>query len=98
MRIRYKTIILPLAKSDIKEAALWYNKQRQGLGKRFTQQVRSKVKTIKVNPHAYSIRYDNVHTASIDIFPFMIHFVIEEEQKIYLYLLYCTRAKIQING
>lgn len=78
----YQIIILPLAKSDIKEAALWYNKQRQGLGKRFTQQVRSKVKTIKVNPHAYRIRYNNVHTAIVDRFPFMIHFIIEEEQKI----------------
>lgn len=29
----YKAIILPLAKDDIKEAALWYNKQQAGLGK-----------------------------------------------------------------
>lgn len=29
----YKSIILPLAKQDIKEAALWYNNKQKGLGK-----------------------------------------------------------------
>jgi hypothetical protein len=31
----FKSIILPLAKEDIREAAKWYNKQQEGLGKRF---------------------------------------------------------------
>jgi len=39
----YKTIILPLAKEDILEAAKWYNKQQEGPGKRFTAEVREKV-------------------------------------------------------
>ncbi len=78
----YKTIILPLAKSDIKEASLWYNKQKQGLGKRFTQQVRSKVEAIKMNPRAYRIRYNNVQTTiKNDVLSFMIHFTIEEEER-----------------
>jgi hypothetical protein len=36
----YKTVILPLAKEDIQEAAKWYNKRQNGLGKRFTTEVR----------------------------------------------------------
>jgi hypothetical protein len=39
----YKSIILPLAKEDVREAAQWYNKQQKGLGKRFTTEVREKV-------------------------------------------------------
>jgi hypothetical protein len=35
----YSVIMLPLAKQDIKEAALWYNKKQKGLGKRFTLSV-----------------------------------------------------------
>lgn len=73
----YQTIILPLAKADIKEAALWYNKQQPGLGKRFTKEVRAKVADIKANPLAYSVRYNDVRTAVVDVFPFMIHFIID---------------------
>jgi hypothetical protein len=43
----YKSIILPLALLDIMESAHWYNKQQKGLGKRFTAQVREKVRFIR---------------------------------------------------
>ena len=75
----HKIIILPLAKAEIKEAALWYNKQQSGLGKRFINELRTKVADIKTNPLAYSIRYKDVRTAIIDKFPFMIHFIIENK-------------------
>jgi len=35
----YKLIILPAAKVDIIEAALWYNKQQSGLGIGFWQKL-----------------------------------------------------------
>lgn len=39
----YKSTIIPPAKEDIKETALWYNKKKTGLGKRFITQIREKV-------------------------------------------------------
>jgi len=78
----YKSIILPLAKQDIKEAAKWYNERQPGLGKRFTQHVRQKVKFIRQNPKAVAIRYDDTRTAVLDVFPYMIHFTIDEENKL----------------
>lgn len=51
----YKSIILPLAKEDIREAAKWYNTKRDGLGKRFTADVRESVRLIKQNPEAFSM-------------------------------------------
>ena len=77
----YKSIILPLAKQDIRDAALWYEEKQSGLGKRFTGQVREKVSFIKKNPDACSIRYDNVHTAVLNKFPFMIHYIIDQNNK-----------------
>lgn len=77
----YKSIILPLAKEDIHEAALWYNKRQDGLGKRFTAEVREKVHFIRQNPNASNIRYDGVRTAVLNVFPFMVHFTIEEKNK-----------------
>jgi len=42
----YKAIISPKAKEDIEEAAHWYNERQKGLGKRFTQEVHSKIDQI----------------------------------------------------
>lgn len=74
----YKSVILPLAKEDIREAAIWYNKQQNGLGKRFTAEVREKVHFIRQNPKASNIRYNSVRTAVLNIFPFMVHYTIDE--------------------
>lgn len=64
----HKSILLPIAKQDIKEAAICYNKQQPGLGKRFTAHLRKKVHYVRQNPNAIAIRYDNVRTALLDIF------------------------------
>jgi plasmid stabilization system protein ParE len=77
----YKSVILPLAKEDIREAAQWYNKQQKGLGKRFTTEVREKVHFIRQNPKASNIRYKNVRTTVLNIFPFMVHYTIDEKNK-----------------
>ncbi len=77
----YKSIILPLAKQDIKEVAKWYNSQKKGLGKRFTASVRKKVSYIRENPEHIAIRYGETRTTKIDTFPYMIHFTIDEENK-----------------
>ncbi len=77
----YKSVILPIAKEDIRKAAKWYNKKRDGLGKRFTADVRETVRHIKQNPKAFNIRYDNVSTAVLSVFPYMIHFNFDEAHK-----------------
>lgn len=77
----YKAIILPLAKLDIADAAAWYNSKRKGLGKQFTNEVRSKVLFIRKNPKASVVRYDDTHCAVLDVFPFMIHYTIDDPRK-----------------
>lgn len=77
----YQAIILPLAKQDISEAANWYNSKQKSLGKRFTQEVRSKVLLIRQNPKVSAIRYNDVHTAVLDVFPFMIHYTVDYQNK-----------------
>ncbi|MCF2496142.1 type II toxin-antitoxin system RelE/ParE family toxin [Dyadobacter chenhuakuii] len=77
----YKPVILPLAKQDIQDAAIWYNEQQADLGKRFLRFVRSKVKRISENPQLYPARYSDVRTAVLDVFPFMIHFQVNEKER-----------------
>jgi plasmid stabilization system protein ParE len=77
----YQAILLPLAKEDIRKARRWYNGKQSGLGKRFTTQVREKVQFIRRNPKGAPIRYDEVRTAVVDVFPFMIHYTVDDAQQ-----------------
>jgi len=74
----YKAIILPSAKEDIRKAAQWYNKQQNGLGLRFLAEVRDVVRFIKQNPLASIIRYNSVRTTVLYVFPFMVHYTVDE--------------------
>ena len=51
------------------------------MGKRFIQEVRNKVLLIRKNPKIYSVRYDAVQTAVLDVFPFMIHYAVDSQKK-----------------
>lgn len=78
----YKSVILPLAKQDIKEAAGWYNERQPGLGKRFAEHLKKTVYYIRQNPKAIAIRYDDTRTILIDTFPYLIHFSIDDDKHI----------------
>ncbi len=80
----YKAIILTLAQEDIREAAAWYNTRQDGLGKRFAADVRKKLLFIQQNPFASPIRYDEVRTAILDVFPFMVHYSVDEGMQMVL--------------
>lgn len=77
----YNAVILPLAKQDISDASAWYNSKQKDLGKRFAKEVRSKVLFIRENPKASAVRYDDTRCAVLDVFPFMIHYTIDEANK-----------------
>jgi plasmid stabilization system protein ParE len=77
----YRSVLLPIAKNDIKDAASWYESMQDKLGKRFLLHIRQTTDIIKENPYLYAIRYDEVRTGVLDVFPFMIHYVIEESNK-----------------
>jgi len=70
-----------MAKKDIKEAADWYNSKQPGLGKRFTHQLRAMLNIVKQHPYIIAVRYDNVRTCVLDVFPYMVHYVIDDPNK-----------------
>ena len=78
----YKVIILPSAKQDIKEAAYWYNSRQKGLGKRYTMQVRQTINFLKKNHFAFANRYDEIRTAIVEVFPFMVHYKVDNVKKL----------------
>lgn len=67
---------------DIQQGTDWYNQQLDGLGQRFQKQVKSQILSLKRNHSSYSIRYKDVRCMPIKKFPFMVHFSVDESQRI----------------
>lgn len=82
----YSIEITQFAEFDIRESIEWYNKAKHGLGNRFYNNVKSTLLRIQENPKHFPIRYKSVRTVSINKFPFLIHYKINESEKIIVVL------------
>ena len=76
----FKIVITQSAFYDTLNGIEWYEKQTKGLGKRFYQAIQKVYKTIRENPY-FQIRYEDVRCLPLEKFPYLIHFVVEEERK-----------------
>lgn len=76
---KYKINVEAEALQDIQEITNWYNEQLRGLGTRFQKQVITQINSLKNNPLGYAKRYVDVRCMLIKEFPFMVHFVTDEE-------------------
>ena len=82
LKKNYRPCILNEAKNDMRSAALWYNKQEKGLGKKFIKRIREKVQNLQPNPLICQVRYKEIHTAIVEQFPYMVHYTIDDTNKI----------------
>jgi len=86
----YKLNIKPEAHADIQEGIDWYNSRQPGLGKRFHSAVKQEFKLLRKSP-LFQIRYDGVRCLPLKKFPYMVHFIVNEENKQIVVLgLICT--------
>src|SRR5438067_1664668 len=68
-------------KQDIIEAKNWYSSQQQGLEKRFAIDIKKAALRLRSNPHIHAVRYKKTRVAHPDVFPYAIHFYIDEVLK-----------------
>lgn len=68
----YRFSLSPNAETDLLEAALWYESQQPGLGKRFAQRVESYFFRIQNNPLHFPLKKGNLREAYIQKFPYVI--------------------------
>ena len=81
---RRKVKIIPAAYADLKEARDWYREQQADLPKRFTLQVKVTIERLRTLPVSNAIRYKGVRIANIPVFPYAIHYLLENEKIIIL--------------
>ena len=83
----YKVFYLDEVENDIAVAKQWYAKQQNNLDVRFVAAVKETVSNILKMPSAYAVRYRNIRIAHTKIFPYNVHFYIDE-----------TKAQVVIIG
>ncbi|MES2485973.1 MAG: type II toxin-antitoxin system RelE/ParE family toxin [Bacteroidota bacterium] len=73
--------VLPAALNDIQVSYDWYEAQSEDLGERYLEYIDKGFDDIIQNPF-YQIRYSNIRCYPLEVFPFMVHYHINEEKKL----------------
>jgi plasmid stabilization system protein ParE len=81
MKKKYAVFYLDEVKNDLLSAKQWYAREEVGLDERFVLVVKEAIANIVKMPSAYAIRYKNVRIAHTKVFPYNIHFYIDERKK-----------------
>lgn len=79
---RCKIYLIPAAHADLVEARSWYRQINLELSKRMTLHVKTAIDKLRTFPTTYAIRYQNVRISNLPVFPYPIHFTIENPKKV----------------
>ena len=85
-----KIFLTTEAKLDIKEASYWYEEKEKGLGRRFTTVIREEIAFISKNPESIALRYKEIHTCVVSVFPYMIHYYIDNNRLVIVGILHTS--------
>lgn len=77
----YKLQYFDEVETDISEAKNWYKAQREGLEILFAKAIQQAIENILEHPKLYAIRYRKIRIAHPKVFPYNIHFYIDEASK-----------------
>ena len=83
--------ILPEAEAEFKEAISWYANQKKGLGKKFTQAIRAKIKSIQKTPTMHAIVKEDVRKATMRDFPYVIPYFLTSEEIVIVAVFHVNR-------
>jgi hypothetical protein len=79
--VNYRLAYFIEAREDISAAKNWYFGQLPGLEVRFAKDVKRAIERLRSTPFSHSIRYKNIRIAHPDVFPYSIHYYIDEDMK-----------------
>jgi plasmid stabilization system protein ParE len=87
----YRLIIIPQAEEDIKQAAFWYQMEKDALGSDFLAALSHQLQLIEMHPYQYGIRYKGLRAALLNKFPYLIYYRIAEQTIRVLAILHTKR-------
>jgi plasmid stabilization system protein ParE len=77
--VNWRLTIRPAAKTDLREAAEWYDSKRPKLGDRFLLAAADALDRIEESPLQFPLYYNDFRRAITDGFPYKIFFSVEGE-------------------
>lgn len=89
--MKYKIITRPEAENDLKEAFLWYEDKRKGLGYEFLLHIDAGVRFIQRNPVIYKSTYKDTLKYLVKRFPYKIIYLIEKNTIFILAIIHTKR-------
>ncbi|MGH8613689.1 MAG: type II toxin-antitoxin system RelE/ParE family toxin [Gammaproteobacteria bacterium] len=81
----------PEAEQDLSDAALWYERQRTGLGKQFLDEVVAIFATIAETPAMYPTVHRNTRRAVVHRFPFSVYYRVEDTEVVIVAAMHGSR-------
>src|SRR5438874_13780393 len=78
----------PLVKSDIEQAARYYDGKKAGLGADFTEELERVIAVIANSPLRYSVRFGAWRRANLRRFPYAVFYQIFEDAPVIFAVLY----------
>ena len=84
------------SRRDVQQAIDWENMRKPGLAAYFLDDLEKKLEDLSITPGTGSIRYENVHITHTKVFPYNIHYIIDDalQQIIILRVLHSHRKPI----
>jgi plasmid stabilization system protein ParE len=89
--MKYKALLRPEVENDLKEAFLWYENKRTGLGYDFLLQVNASLGFLERNPELHRLGYKNTRKHLIKRFPYKIIYLVEKDKIIVLAVIHGKR-------
>ncbi|GAN33227.1 MAG: type II toxin-antitoxin system RelE/ParE family toxin [Candidatus Brocadia sp. AMX2] len=89
--MKYKIIIRPEAEDDLKEAFVWYEGKRKGLGYDFLLQIDAALRFIEENPTIHPIVFKGTRKHLIRRFPYKAIYLVERENIVVLAVIHGKR-------
>ena len=76
---------------DIADTASWYERQREGLGQEFLDELLHSFDLIRENPLSFPVVHRNTHRAVMSKFPFAVFYRILENDLVVLSVMHGSR-------
>lgn len=89
----YKVIFSPESILDIKDAQRYYGDIRKSLSDRFTEELDKVLISIKQNGQFAAVRYADIRCARIRKFPYLVHYKINDNNRVIILAVYSTYKK-----
>jgi toxin ParE1/3/4 len=89
--VNYRLLIRRQAKSDLRQAARWYERQGPGVGREFVAEVEAALNRIGENPLQYQTIYGEVRRAIPHKFPYGVFYRVEQDNIVVFAIVHLHR-------